>query len=169
MLGKQVCILCNEDAKWYSPLQFQTVGGKGATKNWKRSITHNKNGLLKYMDKLIILSTSNSTPPPSLPPTSQLLLPSIMSQSSTLDSTLEDVIRKAIEKTVQPIMKILLDKIQTLESELKQTQCQVKELQQKFEVLESRSDKNIPEKLEVIQATVRNHQRSIEMTLQNNR
>ena len=52
LAGKHPCILNDGDSKWYSPVQFQDVGGRSAAKNWKKSISHQGQGLFKFLDWL---------------------------------------------------------------------------------------------------------------------
>ena len=59
--GTSKCILSG--SKWYTPSEFESLGGKAKAKNWKRSIRFNNSPLLVWLDSDASSSKNLGTPP----------------------------------------------------------------------------------------------------------
>ena len=152
-VGKQECILCYENEKWYTPNQFQDIGGRAATRNWKRSIMHKRHAVMKYLDWI---AQSASSQPVSSEVVEQAIgtvgddsvaggeaistitdriiaitarganESGINMTGSGIDETfLLEAITAAVAKAIQPLQRMLQDKVNALELELEKVRKEV--------------------------------------------
>ncbi len=176
--NKQFCILFNEDQKWYTPLLFQDSGGRSATKNWKKSIYHRGNQLLKLISWL--LAGDDNTGYLAGAEADASLVQSSSASRLDVSDTMDEVIIKAIDKALKPFKLMLQKELNALRKELEKAHSQIQVMQKKLESLEvslpesmdNRNDMrndvrndDLSDKIHLMQA----HQKTIELSQQEQR
>ena len=61
-IGNLKCIF--SESTWYSPIDFEALGGKAKSRNWRRSILHENKPLSTLLSTLGVQSDKSSSPSP---------------------------------------------------------------------------------------------------------
>lgn len=179
--GRSPCVL--HSSKWHSLTQFQEIGGRASSRNWKKSISHRGQPLQKFVEWLNANQpnpNSQSLDSPKFenaPATPQLagtsldivlsdMETSIMSNVQTIVSTAVSKIRDYVDQEMAKMAAIVSDlnaRLVTTESairELKTTQPSAAATELTTPIVAKRG---LEEELVSLRATVSNHQHLLEL------
>lgn len=183
--GRSSCILCSE--KWYTLTQFQEVGGRASSKNWKKSISHRGQTLQKFVEWLNANQLTptkqpelTNTDPTNTDPKPGNLITPPSSTSTSLDSVLSEL-EKSLMINVQTIVSTAMSKIRDyidqemskmsdivsdLNQRLVATEAIVKEMQNTSSsptLVQTTPSLALEGELSTLRATVSNHQHLLEI------
>ena len=141
-LGKTVCILSDPDEKggrmWYSFAKFQEAGGRMSAKNWKRSITHQGQGLYRYWDWL---TSEDSTQDNGSAVDILNSDPGSPGMDDQRLSFLVDTVLERIQSTIRGLIAEFVNgEVRILKKELEDTRKQVTQLSKRLEEVEKKEE-----------------------------